>query len=512
MLTESLPTSRTETYRSRRERACYRGIVRLVVLVAALTAGCHSTYSCESSVECVLGGVNGTCEPSGFCAFPDMSCPSGERYEPKAGGGLGGMCAPASIVDGGIDAPSNCGAVGMACCQGEVQSCVDNAFCNGGTCNQCIVDIAIGNDFSCAIKYDGTVWCTGSNGRGQLGNGVVGGVNTNMRSEVHDTTNALISDATAIHAGVEHACVLRAGGAVWCWGKNDDGQVGNNTNNNNVSQADQVTKASDGTPLTGIMSLANSHDSTFGIDASGEAWAWGDNAGGQCGDGTVVTPHIRAAPVLVAAAGAPFAGVAQIVSNENDTVCLRTTGNAIWCWGANSQGEVGDNTSVLKSSPVHVFDGIAITVGRFTTFAVRGDHTVWGWGINARGRLHSLAGGDSQVPTQIGNGGQPLGGAADVVAAGVSCALMSNGDLYCWGTNQHGQTGTSVSPIDPLPVLRANGSPLHGVKRAVAGYATMCAFIDDGELLCWGKNQDGQLGDGTFANRSFPAPIPMTCP
>ncbi len=484
------------------------------LVAVALTAGCSQTnpYSCESSVQCVLGGVKGTCEASGFCAFPDTTCPSGERYEPKAGNMLGGTCAPASTVDGGIDAPGNCGAVGMACCQGELQACIGNAFCNGGTCAQCITDIAIGNDFSCAIKYDGTVWCSGNNSRGQLGTGVVGGVNTSMRSQLRDNANQLVADAIAIHAGVEHACVVRSGGGVWCWGKNDDGQVGNGTSSNNVGAAAPVKKASDGTQLDGVVSLGAAHDTSYAVDSSGEAWAWGDNATGQCGDGTVVTPHTKAAPVLVAAGGATFANVASIASNDDDRVCLVDTASAIWCWGHNSNGEVGDNTVVDKSSPVHVFDGISLATGRYTTLAVRSDNTVWGWGADSHGRLHSVSGGDSPVPVQVGDASMPLSGVAEVIAAGVSCARMTNEDLYCWGQNPHGQTGTGIAPTSPSPVLRAPGNPLHAVKRAVAGYATVCAFLEDGELVCWGKNADGQIGDGTFTNRNFPGPVPLSCP
>ena len=116
------------------------------------------------------------------------------------------------------------------------------------------------------------------------------------------------------------------------------------------------------------------------------------------------------------------------------------------------------------------------------------------------------------VATVTSAAATPFGGAAEVTAAGVSCARMANDDLYCWGTNPHGQTGTGVGTRFPLPVIYADGTPLHGVKRVLANYSVTCAFLNDGNLLCWGKNDSGQLGDGTFASRNYPAPIPLTCP
>ena len=495
-----------------------RGLALCLLLVLPL--GCYqkNSYSCTGDNECVQGGMKGTCEPAGFCAFPDTMCPSGERYEPNAGGGLGGQCVPPGT---GIDAPMgdtpimpmNCGTLGMMCCQGEAQPCVAGAYCDTGSgmCKQCITDLAVGGSHTCALKFDGSVWCAGENVRGQQGTGVVGGNDALTRAmPVKDTANAVIADATAIISGESTNCVLRTGGTVWCWGKNDDGQVGPGASN--IGAATQITYASDMSPLTGMVSLGAGHDMVCAIDAGGTGWCWGENLDGQLGDGTT-TARPRAAPILVAPAGAPFANIAAISSNDENTACLRTTTNEIWCWGNNDSGSVGDGTIVQKINPVQVALGVSVAVGRHHTCAVENDHTVWCWGSNSHLRL-ATANGSSTTPAQsLTTTNAPFGNAASVAAGGVSCALMMNGDLYCWGTNPHGQTGTGTGNERPQPVLRPDGvTPIHGVTKVLANYGHACALLADGEALCWGKNTSGEFGDGTRTNRNYAGPVPLTCP
>ena len=485
-------------------------------------AGCWhtSSYTCASSVECVQGGIHGVCEPQGYCAFPDPSCPGGDRFENNAGMGLAGTCAMnSSGNDGGvdvpIDAPPACGEVGMACCQGEGAACIENAFCQGGTCQQCAIDIAIGQRHSCVIKYDGTVWCSGRNDRGQLGTGVIGGADTSTRQQVRDNSNNVVADATLIRAGAAHNCILRANGAVWCWGKNDDGQLADGTSSTNRGAAVPATRASDSTALTGFVDLAMTHDTTCAVDNAGGAWCFGDNALGQVGDGTTTTPRTRAVPILVAAAGAPVTGVAAITASDDDHVCYRTTGDAIYCWGHNTSGQVGDNTVVNKLSPVHVFDATQVAAGHAFNCAVRSDSSLWCWGEGGRGRLGIGADQGNQLVatnTLTSAGGTAFSNVTQVAAAGVTCARTSDGSAWCWGTNAHGQTGTGIGTYFPMPVIYDNGAPVKNVKKLVVGYATSCAFLDSGNLVCWGRNSEGQLGDGTFASRNVAAPVKVSCP
>jgi alpha-tubulin suppressor-like RCC1 family protein len=111
----------------------------------------------------------------------------------------------------------------------------------------------------------------------------------------------------------------------------------------------------------------------------------------------------------------------------------------------------------------------------------------------------------------VARGGAPLTGAAQVVAGGVTCALMEDAGVRCWGDSQYGVSGTGQGEVVPGRVRAADGTPLTGVARLVAGYSHVCAFKTGGEILCWGRNNDGDLGDGAFGHRGFPVPITDTC-
>jgi alpha-tubulin suppressor-like RCC1 family protein len=109
-------------------------------------------------------------------------------------------------------------------------------------------------------------------------------------------------------------------------------------------------------------------------------------------------------------------------------------------------------------------------------------------------------------------GGTTFGGANEVAAGAMSCALMSNQQAYCWGIDPYGQTGTGGGTYVPQPVLDEHGQPVQSVQRLVAQYTRACAFLNDGELRCWGRNSEGQLGDGTFLNHGLATAMRPSCP
>ena len=120
------------------------------------------------------------------------------------------------------------------------------------------------------------------------------------------------------------------------------------------------------------------------------------------------------------------------------------------------------------------------------------------------------------VPTPVhvlsAPGGPPLSGAVKVAAGGISCALMQDSTMQCWGDSLYGQSGTGAGGPLPLPVINADGSPLTNVDALIVHHPHVCAHRTDGELLCWGRNLDGDLGDGTTIDRGFPTPLVFTCP
>jgi alpha-tubulin suppressor-like RCC1 family protein len=489
--------------------------VTVAVLVAAgvaSLAGCarRSPYVCTSNAQCVEDGERGICGPDGFCAFADPACPAGFRYEPNAGAGLGGLCV--ALVDAGPPDRA-CGAVGQSCCAGA-QSCADGA-CRDGTCQSCIAELVFGRRFGCVLRTDRTVWCSGDNRQGQLGSGIVG-IPSATHVQVRDGAGAL-TDAIAIGAGAAHACAVRADGSVWCWGDNSAGELGNNTTA--LSPVAVQVQTTAGQPLTGIVEVRGGDDHTCARDAAGQIWCWGENNDAELGDATTVTRG-RAAPVLVAAMGAPFSGAVALAIGE-DTSCVRRANDEIWCWGENDTAELGDGTLTNRGSPLLLGTFTTVAMGmahvcrlhRDTGISCSGEnrHAVFGNGTGEGNRSSTHS---TPIPVLASPGGAPFIGAVDIAAAGGSagCALMQDTGVYCWGDGQYGQVGTGRPERVPAAVRDADGTPLTGIDRLVAGYPHVCARRQSGEWVCWGRNSEGELGDGTFVNRAFPAPLQVKCP
>jgi alpha-tubulin suppressor-like RCC1 family protein len=224
----------------------------------------------------------------------------------------------------------------------------------------------------------------------------------------------------------------------------------------------------------------------------------------------------RAAPVLDAPMGAPFAGVVAL-DVGGFHACARKAGGELFCWGKNDKGSVGDGTVMPRPNPVQVLVVDTFATGRFHTCATKADHTLWCWGEKIHSRLGTgdtgFQGMDVHAPAQTaitGPGGPPLGDVASVAAGASTCAVTTAGLALCWGNGAYGQTGTIGGTPYPADVL-LDGAPLANVDRMFAHFTRTCAFLTDGNLLCWGRNTEGELGDGTFANHGTPVPLAVSC-
>lgn len=491
----------------------------MLVLWAAVLAGCanRSPYTCSSSDQCVLGGETGLCEPEGFCSFPDTGCEGGRRFEPNAGNGLGGTCAAPP------DAPAPpCGESGQVCCTGE-PACVDGTFCQGGTCQQCVTDVAIGHRYLCQLKYDKTVWCSGTNGSGELGNGMSSMMP--VPTPVQVVENGMpMTDVTFLRGGYEFTCAVRTGGNVWCWGRGTQGQLGNGA----ATPMDSITPVrvvkQNGEPITNIVQIDSGYSHACARDTNGDVWCWGRNSNAELGDGTNL-PSSRnfASRVLDAVGGTAFTGATELISG-GDHNCVIKAGDQVWCWGADFNGQFGDNQTTVHMVPFMAGRSTSIASGVNHVCTLGADSTVSCSGSNYHGNIGNGLGGsfngqNEKVPVQVltSIGGPPLTGAAKVVLGGpMSCALMKDKTVQCWGDSNNGQTGAGTGAATPGAVLRKTDDgarKLTDVDRLMARYPRACAHTIAGTWMCWGRGRDGEFGDGKRLNRGLAEPLTgVTCP
>jgi alpha-tubulin suppressor-like RCC1 family protein len=305
-------------------------------------------------------------------------------------------------------------------------------------------------------------------------------------------TTCAAAPIVALVAGIAHACVLRETGGVTCWGRNSDGQLGDGT----------LTPRSSGVAVAGLtdaVTLAAGDRHTCAVRRGGQVVCWGADDTGQLGDRggadqpvPVPVPGVTSATAL--AAGAGFS-------------CALLADQSAICWGDDRDGEIGDGApSAVVRAPTPVAGmaaGRALAAQAEHACAILNDGSLVCWGSNTSGQLGDGTLVNRSQPT-------PVPGLTGVtaVAGGLShtCALSDAG-LSCWGSNSQGQlgadTGTSATPITtPMPVALVSGA----IAIAAGGQHT-CAVRGTGQVLCWGQNGSGQLGEGSMSSLGEPVPV-----
>ncbi len=331
----------------------------------------------------------------------------------------------------------------------------------------------------------GTVWAWGYNGNGQLGNGTF---TTGLATQVSN-----LPGVVAIAAGTDHGLALASNGAVWAWGYNAYGQLGDGTTNTTATPVQAM-----GLP-PGIVAIAGGYLHSLALASDGTVWAWGYNAFGQLGDGTLTN---RSTPVQVSG----LSGVVAIAASSYATSLALKSDGTVWAWGYNGDGELGNGTTTNSSTPMQVtgLTGVVgITAGSYHVVAVKSDGTVWGWGYGGFGQLANGTSSNTTTPVQaVGPGGTGvLSGIVAVAAGGYSTlALRSDGTAWSWGRNESGELGNGSTTNSPTPVqvVGPSGSGyLSGVAAIAQGASFGLALTSDGAVFGWGYNYNSELGSSS---------------
>jgi alpha-tubulin suppressor-like RCC1 family protein len=307
-----------------------------------------------------------------------------------------------------------------------------------------------------------------------------------------------LSRVTGISAGLSHSLALRNDGTVWVWGGNTRGQLGNGTSGTNFGLVPAPVPG-----LSGIRAIAAGESHNLALAPDGTVWAWGDNTFGQLGVGTSSTTPVTS-PVQVM----NLNGVVALAAGKAHSVALRLDGS-VWSWGANGSSQLGNLSPLtLIAHPVtaqNVASIVAVAASAATTFALRSDGTVMAWGYNAfsncgLGNTNTT----SPIPTMI-----PGLASVRSIAAGVAHALclLDDGTVVAWGRNSEGEVGNGLGIAYDQPTLVPNFTP---VQQVCGGFNHTVALLADGSVWTWGDNSSGQLGFGPIS--SIPSSTPFQVP
>lgn len=343
----------------------------------------------------------------------------------------------------------------------------------------------------------------------------------------------LTSDGViSVSAGQFTTCAVRSGGTVWCWGSNKDGALGDGTLKNRSHPVQVVT--GHGQPLTKAVAVSTGSGHSCVVRTSGDAWCWGYGFYGQLGTGNWSRPETqrRAKPVW-ASPGVLFTGVKAISVGNEHTCAVRTDGT-VWCWGFDSDGELGDGgtptystsngdpTQVRKHGGGFLTDVTAVDLGAFHSCARRADGTMWCWGWDREGQLgdETLGGPDharSRANEVLIAAGVPLTDVRSISAGGQhTCAVLQDRTEHCWGWDNEGELGDGtngdIHNRRMYPVETAVGSgTLQHIRVIGAGALNSCAAQMSGDVWCWGDDSAGEDADGTRVGiRTSPIKVQST--
>ena len=313
-----------------------------------------------------------------------------------------------------------------------------------------VSSVASGDEHSCALKTDATVACWGQNSDGQLGRGAVG---------LPDPTPVTVPGLTgvvAITTGSFHSCAVKNDGTVACWGSNGAKQV-----SNGVALAIATPTAVAG--ITGALAIEAGAYFTCALIADGTVRCWGSNAVGGLGNPSVAVGTSTATPVVVD-------GLDRVtgVTAGFAHACARKTSGAVFCWGANDRGQLGNGGSGPTSSPEPVAgltSGVtSVVAGYYHTCAVKATGIAVCWGANENGQLGNGTLTDSAVPVTVSNVTN-----ATAIAPGSkhTCLVRSNQKVACFGDNEFGQVADGGSPTDSTTAKDVAGLTAINVAPAV---------------------------------------------
>ena len=404
-----------------------------------------------------------------------------------------------------------------------------------------------GGNHSLAVGSDGNAWAWGDNTYGQLGDGTTTTRTTPVKVRTPDrkTYPDLPEDFTYVQVsgGWFHSLALGSDGYAYAWGRNDHGQLGNNTTSDSDANPVPVRVRDPASPTDASKGLKAAQVSTgywhsLAVGSDGYAYAWGYNTLGQLGNNNTSNLSF---PVRVRDPASPTDAskglkAAQVSGGGLHSVAVGSDGYA-YAWGRNTFGQLGNDTSAISSTyPVHVRDPTSptdaskglqvaqVSAGTDYSLAVGNDGYAYAWGYNYYGQLGNNTTSSkfdgNHIPVHVCDPSNPTAKGKGLKALQVSAgdyhsvAVGSDGYVYTWGANDYGQLGNDSTAKKKLVPARVRdpsnptdtSQGLQAVQVSGGLYHSL-AIGTDGVTKAWGYNSCGQLGDDTKNDKSAPVPV-----
>ena len=374
--------------------------------------------------------------------------------------------------------------------------------------------LSVGDTHTCGITTSSQAYCWGGNSGGRLGNNST----TNSSVPVAVAQGAVPAGVSleSIGVGQYASCAIGSDGEAYCWGTNTYGQLGNNsTANSSVPVA-----VAQGAVPAGVkfVHINGGQHHMCALGSNGKAYCWGINGSGQLGNNSTANSSV---PVAVAQGAVPNGVKFVSLVTKLFSTCALGSDSKAYCWGQNgSQGTLGTGNTSGALTPVAVTQG-AMPVGvNFKYLSVGGSYHVCGvatndwiycWGDNSNAQLGTGNTTNALSPVAVTQGVIPAGTKIERIEAGYAntCAISTINKAYCWGFGANGQLGNGANTNSSTPVAVSQGSIPAGVdiKNIYVGTYHVCALSLQSKAYCWGYNASGQVGNNTTTNASVPAAV-----
>lgn len=436
------------------------------------------------------------------------------------------------MVRNGDEIDEDCGGSCGPCPDGSM--CTKNADCKSEFCvsgeGKCakVVQVVTGTKHACAVvetaASKGKLYCWGGNHYGELGFGPSGlGASAPVPTLVNlpnVTSVSAFSNASVAGEPGGHTCArteeIAGMPKIKCWGRNENGQLGNNSQTSTAIPVD-VAFGAGAKP----QQVVTGGRHTCAIMTDTNVQCWGANGHGQIGTGTTSPPRYVVPMPAISVNGANPMGAVQLALGTVHTCARLSPSNAVACWGYDEMGQVG-----IKVGSDQTKARILTNVGSISQLATGQDFTcvmttgISCWGDNSDKQFGQ---GNQISPIQplLVQGVSPnarvpltLGAAGDDSSTGTrgghSCFVEGDGTLVCLGLNDRGQVGlpAAPTPVDvPTTVMADMAGSTILVKKVALGTQFTCAILEQGAIRCWGRNDKGQLGNGGTTDTHIPTPV-----